>query len=75
MIIFHKNKIFNTKYLKSVWRQKSAATGAYGICGKFDDGQEVLLDDELSKSGAESRMLEIADNFTDDEYVLYVEVL
>ena len=77
MIIFHKNKLFNTKYLKSVkLRQKSmAAQDEYGLCGKFDDGQEALLIEGLSKSEAERLLLEIADNFTDDDCVHYGEVL
>lgn len=77
MIIFHKNKLFNTKYLKLVFRQKSmvAQKEEYGLCGKFDDGQEALLIDGLCKSEAERMLLEIADNFTDDNCVHYGEVL
>ena len=77
MIIFWKHKIYNTKYLKFARRQLTRAEDGekYLICGKFDDGQEEIIAYGLSKVESERLMLEIADNFSDDEVVHYTEVL
>lgn len=75
MIIVWKNKIFNTKYLKSAYRRLVIINKReeYQIVGKFDDGQEAVIFDWLSEEGAEKALVEIAENFNNDDYIWHVE--
>ena len=74
MIIVWKNKIFNTKYLKTAHRRLTLFNDReeYQIYGKFDDGQEAVIFDWLSKEEAEKALVEIAENFNNDDYIYHV---